>query len=279
MYDSHTHTINSPDARQTAEEICLAALDMGMKGFAVTEHTHVSPVYQHYFPGFDPIKAVKGSVRDLVAIKEKYGDSLHIGCGLEVDEYLDDPKANDILMSYHSFDVILGSIHYLKDGGWDLQYSKIVYGDSVSDQMILDYLKKYFEAIALMTEKTDMDVLAHLTCPMRYINGRHKRTVDISCFDPIIKDILKTLISRKIALEVNTTGLLSEEFGRVLCPDESVLKTYKALGGDLLTLGSDAHRREGLAKGFSEAKTILKDLGFTRYHYYENRYPYPIDIE
>jgi len=279
MYDSHTHTINSPDAWQTADQLCLAAIEKGIKGVAVTEHTHVSPVYQHYFPGFDPEKAIRNSIRDVLAAKEKYGDRLHIGCGLEVDEYLDDPTANDRLMACHDYDVILGSIHYLKNGEWDLQYSKVVYDGTVSDQRILDYLKKYFEAVALMAEKTDMDVLAHLTCPMRYINGRHKRTVDISCFSPIIKDILKTLVRRNIALEVNTTGLLLEEFGYALCPDEEILRTYRELGGKLLTLGSDAHRSFRIAEGFAEAKNILKDLGFTQYHYYEKRRPCPINIE
>ena len=279
MYDSHTHTVNSPDGIQTIDELCLRAIEMGVKGVAVTEHTHLSPVYLHYFPDFKPIPAIRQGIKDVLYGQEKYGDKLLLTCGLEVDEYLDDPKGNDELISLYDFDVLLGSIHYLKEGKWDLQYSKVVYDDTVSDQELKDYLKAYFEAIALMAERTDIDVLAHLTCPMRYINGRHGRRLDISEFTPIIKDILKTIISRKIALEINTTGLLRCEFGGCLCPDNNLITLYKELGGTLITLGSDAHRTQGIAQAFKETKDILKNLGFSEYHFYKNRKPMKITID
>ncbi len=279
MYDSHTHTVNSPDGRQTIDDLCLTAIEMGVKGIAVTEHTHLSPVYLHYFPDFKPLPSIKQGIKDVLYGQEKYGDKLLLTCGLEVDEYLDDPKGNDELLSLYDFDVLLGSIHYLKDGKWDLQYSKVIYDNTVSDQELKDYLKAYFEAIALMAEKTDIDVLAHLTCPMRYINGRHGRGLDISEFTPLIRDILKTIISRKIALEINTTGLLRSELGGCLCPDNDLIVLYKDLGGSLITLGSDAHQTIGIAEGFNEAKAILKQLGFSKYHFYKNRKPMEIPID
>lgn len=279
MYDSHTHTVNSPDGLQTIDELCLTAIEKGVKGVAVTEHTHLSPVYLHYFPDFKPLPAIRQGIKDVLYGQEKYGDRLLLTCGLEIDEYFDDPKGNDELISLYDFDVLLGSIHYLKEGKWNLQYSKVVYDDTVSDQELKDYLKAYFEAIAIMAERTDIDVLAHLTCPMRYINGRHSRGLDISEFTPIIKDILTTIISRKIALEINTTGLLRCELGGCLCPDKDLITLYKELGGTLITLGSDAHRTQGIAQAFKETKDILKKLGFNKYHFYKNRKPMDISID
>ncbi len=279
MYDSHTHTKNSPDGVQTIDDLCLTAIQMGIKGVAVTEHTHVSPVYLHYFPNFKPLPAIKQGIADVLYAQKKYGHHLDVTCGLEVDEYLDDPKGNDELLSLHDYDVLLGSIHYLKNMDWDLQYSKIVYDESISDQKLIDYLKAYFEAIGLMAERTDIDVLAHLTCPLRYINGRHKRNLDITCLEPMIKSILKVIIDRKIALEINTTGITREEFGGALCPDEEIIKTYRDMGGKLITLGSDAHRTSSLAIGFKESMEILKKIGFEKYHFYKNRKPMEIPID
>ena len=279
MYDSHTHTINSPDSTQTIDDLCLAAIEKGVTGVAITDHTHADPAYQNYFPGFVPEPAIRQSIKDALYAKEKYGHTLDVTCGIEVDEYLNNPKENDKLLELYDFDVVLGSIHYLANKPWKLQYSKIPYGSSISDTEILDYLKAYFEAVCLVAEKTDIDVLTHLTCPMRYVNGRHKKGIDITNLEPLIKDILKVIISRNIALEINTAGILREEFGCFLCPEKNIIKTYRDMGGKLLTLGSDAHRKTDVAVGFKETKAILKEIGFDKYHFFKNRKPMEISID
>lgn len=43
---------------------------------------------------------------------------------------------------------------------------------------------------------------------------------------------------------------------------EEILKTYRRLGGEIVTTGSDAHRAEDVAKGFANAEAILKEAGF-----------------
>ena len=85
----------------------------------------------------------------------------------------------------------------------------------------------------------------------------------------IIEKILKKLISKRIGLEVNTSGLRYglENFH----PHTRILKRYKELGGEIITIGSDSHKSEDLMKDFETVKKILKDLGFTHYCTFENK--------
>ena len=56
-----------------------------------------------------------------------------------------------------------------------------------------------------MIEGCDFDILAHLTCPLRYINGKYAMDVDCKMYENKIKSILERIIERKIALEINSS--------------------------------------------------------------------------
>lgn len=62
-------------------------------------------------------------------------------------------------------------------------------------------------------------------------------------------------------------------------PDIEIFKMYKALGGKLVTIGSDAHDTAFLGHGMNEALSMLKGIGFDSYTVFENRKPIEIAIE
>ena len=83
--------------------------------------------------------------------------------------------------------------------------------------------------------------------------------------------ILKLLIDNEKALEVNTGG-----FNKGLDhpnPREEILKRYKELGGELITIGSDAHRPEDIGFAYDRTEALLKDLGYKYYAVYKQRLP------
>ena len=61
-------------------------------------------------------------------------------------------------------------------------------------------------------------------------------------------------------------------------PGKDILEMYKQLGGSLITLGSDAHKKDVLGKGLDKAIEMLKNLGFKAYHYFENHNPIEVKI-
>ena len=64
-----------------------------------------------------------------------------------------------------------------------------------------------------------------------------------------------------------------DEYGTGLHPKEEILLRYKELGGELLTLGSDAHYPSDVGADIKRCAEILKNLGFRYYAVYRERKP------
>jgi len=269
MFDSHIHSENSPDSKQTMEDICLASIQKGVKGIAITDHAHMSPAHKRFFGDFDVVENIRKSINDTYKAREKYKDRLEIFCGVEIGEYMHDIKTSQKILSLTDYDIIIGSSHYVDAAKWELAYSKIKFDENVSDEEIFDYMKLYFKEISQMLDNLDFDVLAHLTCPARYINARDKRNYDFSQLNSDIDEILKRIIDKDIALEVNTYNIKNRGFE--LCHEAYTIKRYYEMGGRKITLGSDAHRPESIADGFEMTMEFLKEIGFEYYCYYKGR--------
>jgi len=140
---------------------------------------------------------------------------------------------------------------------------------------IYGFLDAYFNDVLTMVDFADFDILAHLTCPLRYIVGKYKIDIELSRYADKIETILKKIIKKGIALEVNTSSLvLTGDF----MPSIEIIKKYYDLGGYLITLGSDAHIAGNASFGFVEAIETIKRIGFKNIYYYQKRKPYPIEI-
>ena len=92
-----------------------------------------------------------------------------------------------------------------------------------------------------------------------------------AAFADRIDPILTELISKGIALEINTAPLMKGF--RYFNPLPDILARYKEMGGELITIGSDAHVPEKIAGRFEETAEILQSLGFRYYAVYSDRKP------
>ena len=115
-------------------------------------------------------------------------------------------------------------------------------------------------------------MVAHLTCPLRYINGKYARNVDTTDFAEQIDEILDTIVAKSLALEVNTSNLYDGGSG-LLMPDEQILRRYYARGGRLVTVGSDAHIAERVGLKFAQTLDLLRNIGFDAVYRYDNHKP------
>ena len=85
-----------------------------------------------------------------------------------------------------------------------------------------------------------------------------------------------TYIGKGKALEINTKSIrkhLDGGFTRHL-PDEAILNRYRAMGGNLICLGSDSHFPGTFGVCFDEAIQYLKSLGFPESVYFKDHTPY-----
>lgn len=82
-----------------------------------------------------------------------------------------------------------------------------------------------------------------------------------------IREILKTLIENGRGIELNVNR------GNTPLPDAKWLRIYRELGGEFITLGTDAHSPEHVGRFIRERQTLLKECGFTRFCTFEKQMP------
>ena len=56
-------------------------------------------------------------------------------------------------------------------------------------------------------------------------------------------------------------------------PTEGIIARYRKLGGELVTIGADAHAPEHVAYDFQKVSDILKSAGFSYYTVFSDRKP------
>ena len=114
------------------------------------------------------------------------------------------------------------------------------------------------------------DSYGHLDYVVRYGPARNLN-YSYEAYQDLIDPILKTLIEKGKGLECNTGGL-RYGLGHPN-PCEDILRRYRQLGGEILTIGSDAHSPEQVGYGFQTASRLLAACGFRYYTVFHRRKP------
>jgi histidinol-phosphatase (PHP family) len=149
------------------------------------------------------------------------------------------------------FDFVLGSIHFVDD-------LDVYYEEYWQDKTVFQAERRYLEA-TLETVKLheDFDVLAHLTYIGKTRCHKAPRTVPFAEHRELIDEILRTLADKGKGMEMNTSGV--NRCGGYL-PTADYFRRFKELGGEIVTVGSDAHTADRVGEYTFEACEILKDI-------------------
>ena len=267
--DMHTHSENSHDSSCKIADMLASQLDKGTKIFAVTDHVDTDS-YTDY-DVFTPIAKANETAAELTKLGN--GGYTVLG-GVEISEGFWHPEVCEKVSKLCDYDVVIGSVHLVKSRFFTYAYSKCDFSQLDIDT-VANYVDEYFDDVLTMLDNLDFDILAHLTCPIRYINGKYKLGLGFDRYKEKIEKILSIIIKQGIALEVNTSsyGMIDD-----FMPSKDILKKYKEMGGYLITVGSDAHTSKNASKYFDEALGTLRELGFENIFYYKKRKPYQITI-
>jgi histidinol-phosphatase (PHP family) len=128
----------------------------------------------------------------------------------------------------------------------------------------------YFAEARRAVESGLFDLIGHLDLAKRY-GVRYYGPFDLSLFAAEIREILKLAVERGVGLEINTSGL--RQAPHETYPGLEVLRWYRELGGQVLTIGSDAHSVKDLGKGIAEAFGLAREAGFEAVTLFEKREP------
>lgn len=267
--DFHMHSNFSFDSKTTMDEMCIAAIDRGIGSIAFTEHYDIVPVGIEVTGDDDRIYYSERSdaARDAVfAAREKYKGKLNIVYAIELGESHHDIDAAKAFIDSHDFDFVLGSVHQAESTGY-ADYYFVDYSKQDIDKLLTAY---YNENISIV--KTGiLDSLAHLDYPARVMEGFIPSPASMIKFRDTAAEVLKAIVARGVALEINTNGK-SRWFDR-LSPEPWVLSLYKDLGGSLVTVGSDSHSDKLVGFHSKDAFELAEAHGLKVVTNYINRNP------
>ena len=262
--DCHLHSSFSGDSHIPMEEMVLRGIAQGLDTMCFTEHNDFDYPDQEDLDGTVFLLNTDSYLYDLAKLKEKYAGKIRLLFGVELGLQPKVLRQNAAYAKSHAFDFIIGSSHLCHDR--DVYYPDFFHGRTTPEA-----LREYFESVLENIRKfSNFDVYGHLDYAVRYAPEKD-RGYSYSAFHDIFDEILKALLDKGIGLELNTGGIKDGMHDFHPCMD--VLKRYRELGGEIITVGSDSHAPEHIGDSFDRAAEVLRTCGFRYYCIFEKRIP------
>ncbi len=245
----HTHTTYC-DGKNTPEEIVLYAIEKGFKSLGFSGH------------GFTPfdlrycMKDTEGYIKEISALKRKYGDKIQIYCGIEEDAFS--------FVNRESFDYIIGSSHYFNiDGQYypvDSDYDYFKKGLEAFNCDVIKLADAYYSAFVGYIKKRKPDIVGHFDLITKFDEIDVQRFLNNPEYSALAEKYIKKAAENDVIFEVNT-GAISRGLRKTPYPAENLLYVLKEKECKLI-LSSDSHSAETLSFNFEETEKLLRYIGF-----------------
>lgn len=261
--DYHLHSSFSEDSNADIKNIIKNAKAKGMDSICITDH------YDMDFPVIKESPDLKfeldlpSYIKCLKELQQNEAPDFDLRIGIELGTMPNTlGKLTDFVDKNPYFDFIIASTHIVDN--MDPYYPSYYDGRSLKDAY-----RRYFEdELYAVTNYEAYDVYGHLDYILRYEYNPANPFNPIDFMD-LFEEIFKQIISNGKGIELNTGGLYKDL--KQTHPCKEYLKLYKELGGEIITVGSDAHTPEKIGYGFDVARELLLECGFKYYCTFNNR--------
>ncbi|QOV20017.1 histidinol-phosphatase HisJ family protein [Blautia liquoris] len=264
--DSHMHTSFSTDSEAPMEEMVQKAIELGLDNICFTDHYDKDFGGDFHQMGEEEAFQLdtESYLRSIERVQEKYEGLIEIRAGVELGLQLHLKEWLSNYVNEYPFDFVIGSMHLL-DGNDPAIPGKIPEGSQK------ELLRRYFAATAENLDSFHgFQSLGHMDYLSRYLD-EEAGAYNYADYSDEIDAILKQLIKYNVAMEVNTGGYRSRQDKSN--PKEDVLKRYRELGGELITIGADGHTPRQIAFGFDRVSELLLKCGYRYYALYRQKKP------
>ena len=274
LIDCHNHTHNSPDGEnESVLERCARAAELGIGVLAVTDHCEVNRFFSlaHYgvepngYDTYDFGRDFELSMQENTAAKAHTPAGVKLLCGIELGQATHELALAEHVYADVRLDFVIGSVHMTRDetGWFDLFY---IDGDR-DDAYYHAVIDAYLEEELRLAQWGRFSVLGHLTLPVRCINEMRHKNLSFRPHMAQVEEILRTAITKGVGIECNTNR------GNTPLPDAEILKLYRSLGGEIITLGSDAHTAQHLGCAVQARQELLRSCGFRYFTTFDRMKP------
>ncbi len=275
--DYHVHTEFSDDSVYPMEDVVNDAIAMELDELCFTDHVDygikndwddgTEIKYRSGIPGEpenEPIMNVNYPVyyETYKRLQKEYGDKISLKLGMEFGMQAHTIEKYEKLFARYPFDFIILSVHQVEDKEFWTQ-------DFQRGRTQKEYNERYYEELLYLVQNYHhYSVLGHMDLIVRYDK---EGIYPFEKLKPILTEILKIVIADGKGIEVNTS---SHRYGlKDLTPSRDILRLYRELGGRIITIGSDSHKKEHLGAYIEETKQELKSLGYKEYCTFDKMKP------
>lgn len=258
MFDYHIHSEWSFDAKDSIQSFAENAVRTGLQEICFTEHIEPYNTYGFNWDGFIDFNAYSDEIERVRSLFPE----LKIRRGLELG--LEESARPAILhyLSGKSLDFMIASQHFIQ--GYDPYFPEYFVGKTKKESeetyllCLLNCLKG-FDAYCVAGHIGYVSKHAPYNSPLVYRD-----------YPDLIDEILKTIISGGKGIEINTSSY--SVFNEPM-PTEGLIRRFFELGGDIITIGSDAHTNDRVGDHYNEALELLRSLGAKYICTFENLTP------
>lgn len=261
LSDYHFHTRCSSDSQATLAQQAEAAMAAGLREICVTDHWNLLDQAGNRLPtvyGWEP------SLEQWKKLRNRWPGALELRLGVEVGNGVLDPAAVDASLELPELDFVIGSLHSQSAAAGGRGIFTVAH-ECVTKEDGVAILDDYMDMLEELTQTRGWDVLGHVIYPLRYIPEEYG--LDLRPWWDRLAEVFRTVIAQGKGIELNTTC------GTTVDQWRDVLALYRDLGGEVLTLGSDAHHSRFIAAAFPQALELLQSLGFRWLCVYRSRTP------
>lgn len=262
LADYHLHTTCSPDGKLTAAQIAKLALERGLDEICITDHLDTiywitnEPRTDFDWPELQ---------RQLEQARTLYGDRLTIKLGAELGEAaISFERAEILLKNAPELDFIIGSVHTASK---KFDYFDLYFMEKQDMDYYRAIIEDYLDETVKLVNWGKFHVLGHLSLPLRYIKNNIGITMTFDDWMDRVEEIFSIMIPKGIGLELNTNR------GGETLPSAKILQLYRQMGGEIVTIGSDAHIPEHIGLAVQRSQQLLKDCGFRHFATYDRGEP------
>ena len=270
LADYHVHTEYSDDSVYPMEEVVKDGVKVGLDEICFTDHVDYG-IKNDWddgkmieYRGLEPLANVDYPkyMEEIEKLQRLYGDRISLKTGLEFGVQVHTIPQFERLFDRYDLDFIILSVHQVENKEfWTQEFQ--------AGRTQQEYNERYYEELLeVIKQYKNYSVLGHLDLIVRYDEAG---IYPFEKVKPIVTEILKIVIADGKGIELNTSyhryGLSDTT------PSKEILKLYRKLGGKIVTIGSDSHKKEHLGTYIEEGKHVLREAGFKHFCTYDRMKP------
>lgn len=262
LVNYHCHSVCSMDCDVPMAVMARAAYDAGVRQVCFTDHCDTLDENGVFAPDSFSWEAEE---REFALAQEAVGSLLDLRLGVELGEATQHPDYARQVLAHPHLDFVIGSVHN-PTGQVDYYFQHYSDRDACL-ALLTDYLDQLIE----LAGSDFCDVIGHITYPLRYMRVRDGVDVDFRSHDERVRELLRTVIAHGRGIELNTSGYVN--CGGEPMPPDYILRQYRELGGEIVTIGTDAHTPDRMALHLQDGMELLRACGFRYLTVFKDRKP------